>query len=514
MSDTTGRAGFHLEHAPNAGDRGAVLHEAMRSLDPEKSAYWAERNPSIVLGDERLNEEMVNDGAGGFVRCTDADQVIAYGDERLARVKGGVLPARPRVGKDGHPIIDKKTGEQAVTPGTNTTALLVSHLPKSMCVEIPNFYPVLHTKGKKKGQPMIDRTTGEPMMRSRYVARDRDEARRYFEHVIEYMSNNVLLGGQSSVLGYSIQHSETTPHVQIIADNFAPDAEDPDVLIASASKMWTKHRSFVDAKGRQVTGAEKLRGYHAGLKEFLIEKGYDISPDFDEEMHLVGMGKDEYAQAQNTLDLAEHISRRTARDRHELDRDRAIADSIREQNIAERGEIDDDLELVTRVKKSNAAKAAQNAADAAQIAADRADLTEARIDDAEALSWHRSDADADILAARVAAEEEIAEMHYVAGLRERVAKAHIQAAADFEQHVRDQGYPMLDKVEDEVKREQLGKEFEGALAKIDPLPVVEDRHAAAARRYRAHKDANRAALTAGGTQETGPSTEDDRKFGE
>ena len=508
MSETTGRAGFHLAHAPNTGDRGAVLHEAMRSLDPEKSAYWAERNPSIVLGDERLNEEMVNDGAGGFVRCTDADQVIAYGDERLARVKGGVLPARPRVDKDGHPIIDKKTGDQAVTPGTNTTALLVSHLPKSMRIEVPDFYPVLHTKGKKKGQPMIDRTTGEPMMRSRYVARDRDEARRYFEHVIEYMSNNVLLGGQSSVLGYSIQHSETTPHVQIIADNFAPDAKSPDVLVASASKMWTKHRSVVDTKGREVTGAEKLRGYHAGLKAFLIEKGYGISPDFDEEMHLVGMGKDEYAQTQNTLALAERISDRNARDRRELDRESEVVASIREDVIAEREEVSDDLELVARVK-------AKNAADAAQNAADRAELHEARADDAEALSWHRSDADAEILAARVAADEELAELHYVAGLRERIATARIEWDADYAQQASDFGNKALDKIEDEVKRQPLRESLDAALAPPTPVPAqpVESRHAAAAKRDRARMDAERAALTVGSPQQQTRSRTGDHELG-
>ena len=94
-----------------------------------------------------------------------------------------------------------------------------------------------------------------------------------------------------------------------------------------------------------MSGAEKLRGYHAGLKAFLIEKGYDISPDFDEEMHLVGMGKDEYAQTQNTLALAERISDRNARDRQEIDRDSKNVASNREDVIAEREKVPSRAEI-------------------------------------------------------------------------------------------------------------------------------------------------------------------------
>ena len=45
--------------------------------------------------------------------------------------------------------------------GTITTSMLVSHLPKSMCVEVPGYYPRFHTKGEKAGQPMLDPETGE-----------------------------------------------------------------------------------------------------------------------------------------------------------------------------------------------------------------------------------------------------------------------------------------------------------------------------------------------------------------
>ncbi|WP_350257672.1 recombinase family protein [Scrofimicrobium sp. R131] len=168
---------------------------------------------------------------------------------------------------------------------------------------------------------------------------------------------------------------------------------------------------------------------------------------------------------------------------------------------SEREEVLDELERVSRVKASSAADAAQNVAE-------RADLDDARIDDAETLSWHRSDDDADILAARVAADEEHAERDYTSSRRERLASVYIAAAAAFEESLHETGYRELDKIEDDVKRQRLTIEFEGALATVGPLPPVENRYAAAARRDHVRKEAERSAIVAGGPQQTGPRTGD------
>lgn len=288
MAEIIGRAGFHAQHTKNVGERGAIVHEMMRELDEESIAYWAQRNPNIVVDDEPLNEAMVNDGDGGFRACADRQEVLDYGAKRIRLVKRKFREDKP----------DPKTGK--MKGGTVTTSLIVSHLPKSMCVEVPGYYPVLDSKTK---EPAVN-ADGAPMMRSRWVARDRDEARCYFQDVVSYLSENVIPGGADAVLGYDIQHSESTPHVQILADTFADDPKSEDGLRVEASQAWFSHRDVKHEDGKQKSGPAKLRDYHAGLKKHLIDLGYDISPDFDEERHLVGMGKDEYGR---TMDAKRHV---------------------------------------------------------------------------------------------------------------------------------------------------------------------------------------------------------------
>ncbi|MCP3424805.1 hypothetical protein NBM05_01850 [Rothia sp. AR01] len=318
MAEIIGRAGFHAQHTKNVSERGAVLHEMMRELDEDSVAYWAARNPNIVVADEALNEAMVNDRAGGFRTCTDRTEVLDYGADRVRRVKRKFREDKP----------DRNTGR--MKGGTVTTSLLVAHLPKSLCVEIPGHYPVLDSK---TGQPAVD-YDGQPMMRSRWAARDRDQARRYFQDVVQYLAQEVIPGGQEAVLGYDIQHSESTPHVQVIADTFAEDPKDAAALRVEASRAWFSHREVRDETGRQKSGPAKLRDYHAGLKQHLIDRGYEISADFDEERHLVGMGKDEYGRV---MDAKHHIDRL---------HDRAVADHVKLNDwdaslLAHRHELED-----------------------------------------------------------------------------------------------------------------------------------------------------------------------------
>ena len=67
MADEVGRAGFHLTHEKSVKKRGAILDEMMRELKDESVERWAQRNPSIVVEDEKLNIAYVNNGDDRFV---------------------------------------------------------------------------------------------------------------------------------------------------------------------------------------------------------------------------------------------------------------------------------------------------------------------------------------------------------------------------------------------------------------------------------------------------------------
>lgn len=292
MADEVGRAGFHARHTKAVGERKAILHEMMRELDPDSIAYWAERNPNIVVEDEPLNVALVNDGEGGMRPCTDREEVIAYGEARLAKVGRKITADR----------WDAK--EQKWKGGTVTTTAIVCHLPKSLCIEVPDFYPRRH----RDGSPMLD-VNGEQMYRSRWVARDRDEMLRYFVDVRAYLCAQVVPGGQAALLGEDIQVSESTPHDQFMFDAFAEDPKKPGTLRAAASDAYFSSRNVRDGQGRQKGGKAKFRDYHAGLKAYLIEKGWDISADFDEARHMTGDEKATYELLQDQLAAAEEAKR-------------------------------------------------------------------------------------------------------------------------------------------------------------------------------------------------------------
>ena len=288
MNEQVGRAGFHAVHTKRAWERGAILDEMMRELDPDAIERWAARNPSIVVADEVENEAYVNDSEGGFRRCTDKQEVLDYGEARLRRVRRKITA----------PKIDPTTGEEK--GGTTTTTLLVTHLPKSLCVEVPNYYPVLHKKGLRKGEQKLDED-GQPRYRSRWIARDKDEARRYFDDVGEIIANHLSPGGHDGILGRDDQYSETTPHAQWLLDAFTEDLKHEGSLKAAASSFWFAH------KGRMAE-------LHQTLKAELIARGWDVSPDFDEKRHAYGHAKAEYGDIEDERDRVAERAQRVVED--------------------------------------------------------------------------------------------------------------------------------------------------------------------------------------------------------
>lgn len=289
MDNVVGRTGFHVTHTKAVSERGAILDEMVRELKDESVERWAQRNPSIVVEDEHLNVALVNDGEGGFDPCSDPKQVIAYGNDRIGKLSSPIRDPKP------DPVTGKPKG------GTTTTSMFVLHLPKNLCEEVPDFYPV-YDHGKEVGR------------RSRWVARDRDEAMRYFSDAVEYLAAHVIPGGIDAVLGVDIQFSESTPHIHVLADTFAPDPKHPGQLRSEFSRAYGAHRDVRDDKGRQMSGQAKFRRYHAGLKEWMLDKGWEIEADVDplrhdktatKEMYGAMMDKERaLAEQEQNLDIA------------------------------------------------------------------------------------------------------------------------------------------------------------------------------------------------------------------
>ena len=296
MGNVVGRTGFHVTHTKAVSERGAILDEMMRELSEESKARWAARNPNIVVEDERLNIALVNGGDGDMVPCEDPKEVIAYGQQRLAKLSTPVK----------EPKLDPVTGKEK--GGKTTSSMFVLHLPKSLCEEVKDFYPVFDEDGNEIGR------------RSRWVARDRDEALQYFEDAMGYMAQEVIPGGWDAILGADIQFSESTPHIHVLADTFAPDPKHPGQLRTEFSRAYGSHRDVRDDKGRQMSGQAKFRRYHAGLREWMLDKGWEIEADVDPLRHDKTATKEMYGAM--------------------MDKQRALAEQ--EQNLAvERREIDE-----------------------------------------------------------------------------------------------------------------------------------------------------------------------------
>ena len=298
MSDEVGRASFHVKHTKSVSERGAILDEMMRELKDESIKRWAARNPNIVVENEDSNIALVNDGEGGFDICTDPKQVIAYGNARIAKLSS---PIR-------EPKLDPVKGK--LKGGTTTTSMFVMHLPKSLCQEVPDFYPV-YEHGKEVGR------------RSRWVARDREEAKRYFDDIVEYLATHVIPGGADAVLGVDIQFSESTPHIHVLADTFAPDPKHPGQLRSEFSRAYGDHRDVRDDKGRQMGHKAKFRRYHAELKKFMIERGWPVELDVDPLRHDKTATKETYGAMKDKeralAEQEEKLAQNLAKGRSEID---------------------------------------------------------------------------------------------------------------------------------------------------------------------------------------------------
>ena len=326
MDNVVGRTGFHVTHTKAVSERGAILDEMMRELKDESIERWAQRNPSIVVEDEHLNVALVNDGEGGFDPCSDPKQVIDYGNARIAKLSSPIRDPKP------DPITGKLKG------GTPTTSMFVLHLPKSLCEEVPDFYPV-YEDGKEVGR------------RSRWVARDRDEAMRYFSDAVEYLAADVIPGGIDAVLGVDIQFSESTPHIHVLADTFAPDPKHPGQLRSEFSRAYSSHRDVRDDKGRQMSGQAKFRQYHKGLKEYMLERGWEIEADVDPLRHDKTATKDMYGAMMDKQRALDEHKQYLAVERNEIEQSNNRLDDEWERLDMTRNEVRQEREQLQKDKQ-------------------------------------------------------------------------------------------------------------------------------------------------------------------
>ena len=348
MDNVVGRTGFHVTHTKAASERGAILDEMMRELKDESVERWAQRNPSIVVEDEDSNIALVNDGEGGFDICTNPKQVLAYGNARLAKLSS---PIRD-------PKLDPVTGK--LKGGTTTTSMFVMHLPKSLCKEVPDFYPV-YDHGEEVGR------------RSRWVARDREEAKQYFDDIVEYLATHVIPGGADAVLGVDIQFSESTPHIHVLADTFAPDPKHPGQLRSEFSRAYGQHRDVRDDKGRQIGRKAKFRRYHADLKKFMLERGWEIEADVDPLRHDKTATKEMYGAMKDKERALTEQEQNLAVERSEIERSNSVLDDQWENLDIARAELKQEREQLQK-DKQKALEAARTQGYAKGLEEGRADV--------------------------------------------------------------------------------------------------------------------------------------------
>ena len=327
MGNEVGRTGFHVTHEKSVKKRGAILDEMMRELKDESIERWAQRNPSIVVEDEDSNIALVNGGDGDMVPCEDPKEVIAYGQQRLAKLSTPVKEPKR------NPATGKETG------GIWTSSMFVLHLPKSLCREVKDFYPVFDEDGHEVGR------------RSRWVARDRDEALQYFEDAMEYMAQKVIPGGWDAILGADIQFSESTPHIQVLADPFAPDPKHPGQLRTEFSRAYGSHRDVRDDKGRQMSGKAKFRRYHDGLKQYMLEKGWPVERDVDPLRHDKTATKDTYGALKDQQRALDEYKQELADERSDIEQsNNSLADQWENLDIA-RAEVKREREQLQKDKQ-------------------------------------------------------------------------------------------------------------------------------------------------------------------
>ena len=277
--------------------------------------HQAAMNSNIVVADAHLNVPFVNNGDGTFRRATSVEEVLEYQDARMDGVR-----------------VQKNSFE---------TSLFVVHLPKSMCVEVPDFY--------------TSTVEGREVKRPRYVARDYTEAKQYLKEAMRWLAENYIPGGIDAVAGGDMNFDESTPHIQFQADAFSPKPDDPSKLRCRPGIAYNTDESvrYKDGpkKGKQISGHQKLINAQKGLREHMYSLGYPVELEVSER-HDESLNLDRYIEQQNReLDLAnreDYVERK----RRSVQRDMDATERDREQAAKELEQAQEAREAAQRVQES------------------------------------------------------------------------------------------------------------------------------------------------------------------
>ncbi|GAB03874.1 hypothetical protein GII30_15085 [Gordonia amarae] len=281
--------------ASDSAARANISWEAQRkTAGPKAIAQYAAGNPAINTAMTKHNIDRVNDGAGGWRETRSIAEVVKYGDDRVAR-----MSAAP---KDGNRV--------ALTT--------VGQLPWAYCEPDGTEYQAVDGNGTPKVYTEGPRA-GQPVMLPRYKIREdrREEAMRYFRDWLDFQAE-VLPGGHDAMHGYSINLDESRPHIQLLSDPFEPypSKKNPDALKSGYSRAFGRHPKDpmvpqLDKSGQPVMGDDgkpkmvkdgpsaKMTRNQAGLRAYMVARGYEVDPERDEARHDRHLGLADYKDLQH-----------------------------------------------------------------------------------------------------------------------------------------------------------------------------------------------------------------------
>ncbi|CAB0793087.1 hypothetical protein FRC0263_00827 [Corynebacterium diphtheriae] len=475
MSDQKGYAAFNVRHlrridcgGSTRGDRSRLLNECMRELDPKNLTFQAQRNSNIVVQDSHLNVPFVNDGTGRMRRAKSVDEVLDYQDSRM----------------DGVRVLQK----------SYETSLITIHLPKSMCIEIPDYYT-----------SVVD---GQEVKRPRMVARDYSEAKKYLQQAMYWVANNVLPGGRLALAGGDMNFDESTPHIQFHSDTFSPDPKRPGKLRCAPGIAYNTHPEVryqaSPKKSQQIAGQIKMSLAQQGLREHMRGLGYPVELDVSER-HDESLNLDRYQETEDRKRLLEQREQRVAEaetileedrefaarqgfnDGHHQGRkegfDRGLADTQadRDAAAADRQAAAQELQQARETVQRQVEQARRQAR---QEAEEEAKQIKAAAESEVALKLAEAQeklAEANNLFAEAAQEREESEMDKSAARSDRAqATTELQQAKDSREKAgRDQAAARTDRQAAAQDRAQAAQELSGARARAeDEVKAVRDAAAA------------------------------------
>lgn len=276
--------------------RGNISWEAQRkTAGPKAIEQYAAANPAINVEKTHLNVDMVNAGDGTFRPTRSIAEVVAYGNDRVAR-----MSTAPR-------------------PGNRVALTTVGQLPWAYCEPDGTEYQAVDKSGKPRFYSSGARA-GQPVMLPRYRIREdrRKEAMQYFADWLE-CSASILPGGQEAMHGYSINLDESRPHIQLLSDPFedAPTKKNPLALKSGYSRAFGRHPKDpmvpeLDQAGQPVldddgkpkmvkdNASTKMTRLQANLRSFMVERGYEVDPERDERRHNRHLGLDDYKELKSS----------------------------------------------------------------------------------------------------------------------------------------------------------------------------------------------------------------------